>query len=405
MRTETLPVVIKTAVACQIVHATPGRLRIRIPRLRDDADYASRLEWLMGTLNGVIAVRVNPKARSLVVHYAIADGSQAEILERLFTAVQQAAVAFRVPLAAIPEPELSANVRGMGWVLLATLSFAGMQAAIRAVSGGGIHPFQVAFLSHALGLGLLSPWILNPAVLQTQRLDLHGLRALVDTGATLLLFAGLSLTPLAQANALGFTTPLFAMLGATLLLGEEIQPHSGVALGLGILGTLIILRPGIEIIGLGSMLILGGSLTLAGVLLLMKTLSQTESSLTINAYTLLLLTPLTLGPALLVWQVPTVLELLGLVGVAGLMVVGQLAITQAFAEADVTAVLPVDFAQLIWASTFGFVLFNEVPEVWTLVGGLLIFAGSAYAAYAEQETNQPSTSGWDSFESSMLTNG
>jgi len=371
-----LPVLHPFTVHCQIVHVTRGRLRVRIPLLSDDAGYADSLLALVRLLELITEVRVNPAAQSLVVHYA-GELSAVQVLDRLMPTIQQAA---SIP---VTQSEVSnSSLRGMGWMLLATGCFAGMQASIRFVSGA-IHPFQIAFLSHLIGIGILVPWVAKSSVLQTDQLPLHLLRAVIDTGATLLLFTGLSLTPLAQANVIGFTAPLFAILGAVAFLGERMQPHTWIALTLGVLGMLVILRPGAEAVGLGALLMLTGSATLGAVMLLIKALSRTDSNLTINVYTVLLLTPLLFVPSLLVWQTPTILDLFWLTVVAALMVGGHMAMTQALTEAEMITVLPVEFAQLLWASGLGYILFSETLDFWTLVGGILIFSGSTYAGYFE----------------------
>ncbi len=372
-------------VPSTIVHISLGRIRIRIPRLGFDTDYAESLQALVAKLDFVLEVRINIWARSLIVHYDINKLASDSVGDRLGDTIQQAAIPqisqLAIAVSGSSDQKLSGNLRGKGWMLLATAYFAGMQALIRFVSGS-IHPFQIAFFSNLFGIAILLPW-LNRETLRTEQLHLHGLRSLIDTGATLLLFTGISLTPLAQANALGFTTPLFAILGAVIFLNEPMAFHNWVALLLGVVGTIVILRPGVEIVGLGAILILVGSIALAGVLLLLKQLSKTDSSMTSNAYTVLFLTALTLIPALLVWQMPTLLELIGMAAIAAFMVGGQMAVGEAFVNGDATAVLPVDFAQLIWSSTLGFLLFAEVPDLWVIIGGLLIFAGSLYSAYSE----------------------
>jgi len=371
-------------VDCQVIHAIRGRIRIRVRRLAYDAEYGHKLHWLIESLEFVTGARINPAASSLVVEHKLTKLPVVEVWERLFAAIQQATTVQIPQLPQASPPKVPANLRGIGLMLLATGSFAVMQAVIRYLSGS-IHPFGIAFFSNLFGIVVLTPWLAASGLsaLKTENLHLHGLRTLIDTGATLLLFAGLSMTPLALANALGFTTPLFAILGAVLLLGEQMQPHNWVALVMSIVGTLIVLQPGSTVIGLGPVLVLLAAATLAGVLLLVKILTKTDSNLTINAYTVLLLTPLTLIPALWVWQWPTLQQYFWLAVVAVLMVAGQVAYTQAFEEADLTTVLPVEFAQLLWASLLGFLIFSEVPNVWTWIGGLIIFAGSTYTAYAE----------------------
>ena len=367
-------------VPYQILHTTAGRMRLHIDRLTYDSAYAEILLLLVRRLEEVTEARINSAARSLIVHYPIHLPTK-QVFDRVRTTIQIAATASLSQMLIAAKPTDSANLRGISWMLLATGCFAGMQASIQFVSGA-IHPFQIAFFSHLIGTALLAPWI-SPATLQTKQFPLHLLRAAIDTGATLLMFTSLSLIPLAQANAIGFTAPLFALLGAVIFLGEQAHPHTWIALLLGAVGMLFILRPGLEIISLGALLMLAGSSTLGIVLLITKLLSEIDSTLTINVYTVLLLTPLLLGPALLVWQTPTLLDLIWLVLVAALMVGGHIAMTQAFVEADMATVLPVEFVQLLWATGLGFLLFSETPEAWVFVGGLLIFSGSVYAAYQE----------------------
>lgn len=370
-------------VPCQILHTTAGRMRLYIDRLSYDTAYAVTLLTLVRLLEEVTEVRINGAARSLIIHYPVHLPAK-QVFDRVHATIQTAATLSFSQAPMATQPMDSASLRGMSWMLLATGCFAGMQASIQFVSGG-IHPFQIAFFSHLLGTVLLAPWI-SPAVLQTEQFPLHLLRAAIDTGATLLMFTSLSLIPLAQANAIGFTAPLFALLGAIVFLGEQAQPHTWIALLLGAVGMLLILRPGLEIISLGALLMLSGSATLGGVLLLIKLLSQTDSTLTINAYTVLLLTPLLLVPALLVWQPLTIIDLIWLVFVATLMMGGHVAMTQALVEAEMTTVLPVEFVQLLWASGLGFLLFSETPDLWVCLGGLLIFSGSVYAASQEHRS-------------------
>ncbi len=282
------------------------------------------------------------------------------------------------------------NLRGILWMLTATASFAGMQSTIRYISQE-IHPFEVAFCSNLTGVVVLLPWVIwrGWGVLRTDRLHLHGLRALINVTAMLIFFSGLSLTPVAEAAALNFSAPLFGSLGAIWLLGEAFDPRSWVTMACGILGMLLILRPGFEAISLGPILVLVGSMVWAGVLITVKLLSRTDSSLAITTYMALFLTPLSLLPALWVWRTPSLEQglWLGLVGV--LMVGGQLFMTEAFRAADITTVLPLDFTKLIWASLIGYWAFAEVPDLWTWVGGGVIFSSSTYLALSRARSQAP----------------
>lgn len=371
-----------------VVHTTASRSRFRIPRLAEDPVFVAHLLQQIHALTGITAARVNSLARSLIVHHE-PNVLIADLHSRITEATKRAAtlsLSGQLPSHSWEsEAKLSASGAwpAIGWVLLATGSYATLQAVIRFITGS-LHPFQIVFLTNLLAVGLLLP-VLAGDGLSTTKLPLHGLRAILDAGASLLLVSGLSLLPLAQVNALGATTPLFAMVGASLVLGEALRPQRWVSLLLGMVGMLVIVRPGLAGIGLGALLTLGGSIAFAGVVLLLKVLSRTDSSLTIIAYNALLLTPLTFIPALWVWTVPTLGELALLAVAAALGLVGQICMFQALEQADATTVLPADFAQFVWASALGFVLFQEVPDLWTWLGGLLIFAGVIGVANSEPE--------------------
>ncbi len=374
-----------------VIHTTACRARLRIPQLADESLFAEYLLQAVQELTEITTARVNLHAQSLIVYHQ-PNLSITDLYRRIIQAVDRATTLWLLgePLRSpsLEQSTSSKTWQAVGWVLLATGSYAVMQAAVRLISGS-LHPFQIVFLSNLLGAGLLLPW-LTPEVLKTEKLSLHSLRAILDAGASVLLVAGLSLVPLAQVNALGATTPLFAILGASLWLGESLHPQRWLSLVLGIVGTLVIVRPGLAGIGLGSLLVLGGSVAFAGVVLLLKVLSRTDSSLTSIVYNALLLIPLTFIPALWVWTLPTFGELLLLTLIAGLAIIGQACMFEALENADATAVLPADFAQFIWASALGYLFFREVPDLWTGLGGLLIFSGVLFAADEQPEESDRS---------------
>ena len=114
-----------------------------------------------------------------------------------------------------------------------------------------------------------------------------------------------------------------------------------------------------------------------------KSLARTEGTATIVAYMSLLMTPITLIPALFVWQWPTAGQFALLAAIGGLGSLGHLCFVQAYKFADVSVVEPVIFTRLIWAALIGFLLFGEVPGVWVWIGGGTIVAATSYIARRE----------------------
>ena len=168
-----------------------------------------------------------------------------------------------------------------------------------------------------------------------------------------------------------------------LVLGEVVRIRRIAALVAGFVGALVIVRPGMAALDPGSLLVLGSSAVWAVAMILIKLLARTESSLTMTAYMAVFLTPLSAIAAAFVWQWPSLEDLgwFALMGSFGTL--AHLCFGQAFREADTTVVLPVDFLRLIWASVYGYLLFNEIPVLFVWIGGVIIFASTLYLAYRE----------------------
>jgi len=276
---------------------------------------------------------------------------------------------------------------GIGLMAGATVAFAAMHGGVRYLSLElALHPFEIAFFRNLFGLIALAPWFLRQGLvrpLRTRRFGLHGLRALFNVTAMLLFFTGLSLTPIAQVQALGFTAPLFASLLAVVFLGERMQLWRWAALLVGFAGALIVIRPGVTAVDTGSLLVLCSAAVWSLAIIVIKTLSRTDSSVTITAYMVVLMTPMSLVAAVFVWQWPDPQQLAWLVfvGVAGTL--AQLAMAQALAMADTTIIMPLDFMKLVWGAAIGYWLFGEVPESAVWIGGGVIVAAVSYTAYRE----------------------
>jgi drug/metabolite transporter (DMT)-like permease len=296
-------------------------------------------------------------------------------------------------LAASAQVEVAARgqtVRGLVLMFVSTFFFAAMHASIRHVSAG-IHPFEIAFFRSLFALVVVLPWFVRYglAPLRTRRIGLHGLRAICNVCAMLSFFYALTITPLSQVTALGFTAPIFATLLAALVLGEVVRLRRWNAIGIGFAGVLIILRPGLDAIGPGQLLTLFSSLIWACALLVIKTLSRTDGSVTIISYMALLMIPLTALPAAFVWHWPDAMQLAWLVLIGLLGGTGQLLMTEALRRADTAVVMPLDFCKLIWVTLLAYLAFGEVPDEFTWLGGAVVFASVLYITLRERRLAEP----------------
>lgn len=275
-------------------------------------------------------------------------------------------------------------IRGMTLMMIAAMLNMSMAAILKGLVQE-LPVFEVAFFRHLFGTIILLPLLLRPGAnpFRTQRFSLHCLRAVLNIVAILAYFTAVSLIPLAQVTALGFTSPLFASLFAVMVLGEVLRRSRVIGLLLGLAGAVIILRPGFQEISPGAMLALGSALFWAGAMTCIKSLSRTESSVAVVFYAAVLQMPIAFALTLFVWVTPTLTQLGLMVIIAIIGTLAQLSITQAFREADSTVVLPMDFTKLIWASLLGYLLFSELPDIWAWVGGAVVFSGVLWVGYSE----------------------
>ena len=273
-------------------------------------------------------------------------------------------------------------------------SISGANGAVQHLSHSNLHVFEIAFFRQLLGLIFMSALFLRGGLrpLITRKFGLHVLRSILNVLAMLAFFYGLSLEPLAKVVSLGLTAPLFATIGAVLFLRERMTPHRWIALGIGVAGAMIILRPGIQVVSLGALMVLISNTLWAVALVVIKVLTRTESSVTVALYSSLLQTPIAFMFAVFFWQWPTVEQLVWLAGIAIFGTISQLALTEAFRKADATLVLPADFTKVIWASLIGYFFFNQVPEIWVGVGAIVIFSAVFYNSYSDSRFSRAGNS-------------
>jgi len=288
--------------------------------------------------------------------------------------------------AAAALPGTNTLPRAMVLMLLSSMCFVAMHGVVGRITQE-LHPFEAAFFRNLFGLLVLMPVLAKSrfTALRTTKLGLHGIRGLANGTSMLLFFTGLSITPLAEVTALSYAAPLFATIGAVLVLGEKIRLRRLIALGVGFVGMLIVLRPGSQALGLGPLLILASTVLWAVSMIDIKILARTDSSLTIATYMLVFILPISFIAALFHWQTPTLHQLIWLFALGALGSGGQLLFTEAMRLADTSILMPLDFTKLIFASLLGFFAFGQVPDLWTWVGGSIIFASTLYISYREHQ--------------------
>jgi len=275
----------------------------------------------------------------------------------------------------------------MGSALLMLLSvslFTGSHGFVRGV-GKTIHPYEIAFFASVFSFAFYLPWLLRTKFqpLRTQKFHVHFIRSFFNAGGLTTWYIAISLVPLADATALALTSPLFTTIGAVIFLGERAHLRRWTALGVGICGALLIVRPGFQSVSYGFLFVLLSIILASGSRIFAKQLTKTDKPVTIGAWVALLQIPITFCLAFYVWRWPDLTQLAMLAAV-GFMVGGaHFTMTMAYNRSEVSALEPFNFIRLIIAALIGFFVFSELPDIWTWAGGAIIVASTSYIARRE----------------------
>ena len=279
---------------------------------------------------------------------------------------------------------LPRSLQAAVFMALAMLFFTSMGIFIR-LAAEELHSLEIVFFRNFLAFLLMAPWILRQGinVMYTRRLGLYSFRALVNLVGMAAGFTAITMMPLAEFTALSFTAPLWVTLGAWFFLRETVRGYRLVAIIVGFFGVMVVLQPGFTAISIASGLALVHASLIAGTTLIVKRLTVTERPEAIVTYMVLLQAPLALIPALFVWQWPTFMGWVWLWALAGGATLGHIFWTRAVRIAEVTQLQPLEFIRLPVAGLFAFMLFAEVPTIWTWIGGAVIFIATALVTRAE----------------------
>jgi drug/metabolite transporter (DMT)-like permease len=278
---------------------------------------------------------------------------------------------------------------GMAAMLGSCFAFAAMDALAKSVSDT-MPGFQIAFFRVLLGWPFIALMVWHGGAGQLARANvrLNAWRAIAQAGSMLLFFTGLATTPLAQVVAIEFSSPLIAVALGALFLGDALPLRRVLALGAGVLGLMLAVRPGFAEVGSGQIMVIVSAGFWAATILIVRQLGRTDSSTTQLFYAALFLTPINGAAALFVWVPPSGQDLGVMFAAATIGTVALWLYSEALRQADLTAVMPLDFTKILWASLFGWLFFAETPDALTLLGGAVIFAAAIALTLAERRLEQ-----------------
>ena len=289
---------------------------------------------------------------------------------------------------------LATPMRAALLMLGSTMFFGLMVVAIRLASSS-MHAFEIAFFRNFFGLVVALPLLLRhgPGFLRTTQFPRYLFRCVIGICSMLAGFWAITHLPLAQAVSLSYSTPLFVTIAAAALLGEQVRARRWTAVILGFIGVLIIVRPGTAEFSTHAMVAVLAAVLSSIVAIQIKQLSATEPADRIVIYTTLLWVPMSLLPAMSVWQWPQGITWLWLVAAGAMGTGGHMLWTRALKLGEVSALTPISFMQLPLVVLFGWWLFDEPLDHWTLLGAGIIFGANAYIARREAVLARRAASG------------
>jgi drug/metabolite transporter (DMT)-like permease len=220
--------------------------------------------------------------------------------------------------------------------------------------------------------------------LPTKRLGLQIIRGVALLGSSLFFISGLRFLPIAEASATSFISPLFVTALSIVFLGERVGKRRWLATAVGLIGVLIILRPGSSAFHPAAFFPLVSALAWACTLIMTRMMSGREHAITTMAYSSIAGACILSALVPFVWVAPSWHDILFgiLIGVSS--TAGQWIVVLAFRYADASVLAPFSYTQLLWVGILGFLIFGEVPDVWTVTGAAIIVASGLYTAHRER---------------------
>jgi len=280
--------------------------------------------------------------------------------------------------------DLGHPVAGMAWMLASGLSFVAVTGIVRYL-GTALPAAEAAFIRFGFGVVFLLPALraIWRDGFAPGALALFGWRGAAHTAAVICWFYAMARIPVAEVTAIGYLNPVLVTLGAALFFGEVLALRRLVAIGVAVVGALIVLRPGLREVTSGHFAQLAAAFFFAGSYLFAKRLSRSESATRVVAMMSVSVT-LGLAPfALWVWVPVSMVQLGWLALVAGFATLGHYCMTRAFGAAPLAVTQPVTFLQLVWATLLGALVFGEGVDPFVLVGGGTIIAAISYITWRE----------------------
>lgn len=277
------------------------------------------------------------------------------------------------------------------WMLGTATSFILMMVSVRELSSR-MSSFELLSFRSLVGIPVmcLVAWHMGFRGVKTSRFGMQVARNAVHFGGQWCWVIGVSLLPLAHVTALEFTMPIWTALIAAIFIGERLHSHRVIAVVAGFVGTMVILRPGIEIVDEAALIVLLGAFFYGASNVMVKSLTRSDPAWVIVFWMQVIQLPFALVPALLIydWVWPVWAEAPWIVAIGLTGMSAHYCMARAFQLADASVCIPIDFVRLPMAAFAGWLVYSEGVNVFVLIGAALIFGGNYYSVIRETRTGK-----------------
>ena len=278
------------------------------------------------------------------------------------------------------------NKKLLAILLFVTATFFGsLMGVFMRLAQSDINVFTASFLRFGIGFVIILPYLFYSKfnVYKTNNIKLHFIRGIINVPTMYVGFAALMFIPLEQIQALHFVVPIIVTFLAVFFFKEKIRFVRISALIIGLIGMLVMLRPGIIEMNIGVYMVLFSSLVWSFIIIITKFLSKNDSPITILTYQYSLVTFFSFFIVIFFWEMPSSIIFLYTFLAALSGTVLHLALIYSYKLVDLTLIQPFTFLSLIWASLFGYYIFGEEPDIFTWLGAIIIFSGVLIIFYRE----------------------
>jgi drug/metabolite transporter (DMT)-like permease len=307
------------------------------------------------------------------------------------------AAAARLDSASLPLPEKKSAsrpaparadrpFRGIALILASTV-FLGASDVTAKYLSATLPSIEIAWIRFLVFALIMSPAMLPGSplfALHSQRPGLQVMRGVALLASSLFFISGLRFLPIAEASATGFVSPLFVTALSIVFLGERVGVRRWLATAVGLIGVLIILRPGSSAFHPAAFFPIVSALAWAGTLIMTRMMSGKEHAITIMTYSSIVGICVISALVPFVWVAPSWHDILFGVFIGVASTAGQWIVVLAFRYADASVLAPFSYTQLVWVSILGFLIFGELPDIWTVTGAAFIVASGLYTAHRER---------------------